>query len=89
LEVLQIKYDTNISKLYGVYKHTEENDQVHHIKKKAKEISEFIAELFFEWKGYFVSILHLVSNLCVNASHSVFVLKSMCECFLQVILSLY
>jgi hypothetical protein len=28
-----IKYDTNISKLYGVYKHTEENDQVHHIKK--------------------------------------------------------
>jgi hypothetical protein len=79
LEVLQIKYDTNISKSYGVYKHTVENDQVHHIK-KAKEISEFIAELFFEWKGYFVSILPLVSNLCVNASHSVFALKSMCEC---------
>ena len=50
LEVLQIKYDINISKLYGVYKHTEENDQVHHIK-KAKEISEFIVELFFEWKN--------------------------------------
>jgi hypothetical protein len=28
-----------------IYKHTEENGQVHHIK-KAKEISEFIAELF-------------------------------------------
>ena len=50
------------------------------ISKKAKEISEFIAELFFEWKGYFVSILPLVSNLCVNVSHSVFVLEYMCEC---------
>ena len=48
--------------------------------KKAKDISEFIAELFFEWKGYFVSILPLVSKLCVNVSHSVFVFKYMCEC---------
>jgi hypothetical protein len=48
---------------YKIYKHTEENGQVHHIK-KAKEISEFIAELFFEWKGYFVSILPLISNPC-------------------------
>jgi hypothetical protein len=31
--VKQKKYDTNISKLYGVYKHIEENDKVHHIKK--------------------------------------------------------
>ena len=50
------------------------------ISKKAKEIIEFIVELFFEWKGYFASILPLVSNICVNASHSVFVLKSMNEC---------
>jgi hypothetical protein len=36
----------------------------HRRAKKAKEISQFIAELFFEWKGYFVSILPLISIIC-------------------------
>jgi len=65
-EVLQIKYDTNISKLYGVYKHTEENDQVHHIKKGKGN----------KWI-YWRIIFWMERLFCF---HSAFDFISMCEC---------